>query len=41
MRSQRNANGNGEDNTKMKYCRLVAARRLTAGSILNNLKLEE
>ena len=27
--------------TKMKYCQLVAARRLTTGSILNNLKLEE
>jgi hypothetical protein len=40
MRSQRN----GKENTKMKYCRLVAAksaRRLTTGSILNNLKLEE
>jgi urease gamma subunit len=33
MRSQRN----GKDNVKMKYCRLVAGRRLTTGSILNNL----
>jgi hypothetical protein len=37
MRSQRN----GKDNIKMQYCRLVAARRLTTGSILNNLKLKE
>ena len=36
-RSQRN----GKDNTKMKYCRWVAGRRLTTGSLLNNLKLEE
>ena len=32
---------NGKDNTKMKYCRWVTSRRLTTGSILNNLKLEE
>jgi hypothetical protein len=31
-RSQRN----GKDNAKMKYCRMVAGRRLTTGSILNN-----
>jgi hypothetical protein len=37
MRSQRN----GKDNTKMKYCPLVAGRRLTTGPILNNLKLED
>jgi hypothetical protein len=37
MRSQRN----GKDNAKMKHCRLVAGRKLTTGSILNNLKLEE
>ena len=30
---------NGKDNAKMKYCRLVAGRTLTTGSILNNLKL--
>jgi hypothetical protein len=36
-RSQRNS----KDNTKMKYCRWVAGRRLTTGSLLNNLKLEE
>ena len=29
------------DNTKIKYCRLVAGRRLTTRSILNNLKLEK
>jgi hypothetical protein len=34
-RSQRN----GKDNAKMKYCRLVAGRTLTTGSILNNLKV--
>ncbi len=34
-RSQRN----GKDSAKMIYCRIVAARRLTTGSILNNLKL--
>ncbi len=34
-RSQRN----NKDSAKMKYCRIVAARRLTTGSILNNLKL--
>ena len=34
-RSQRN----GKDNAKIKYCRLVAGRTLTKGSILNNLKL--
>ena len=32
---------NGKDNTKIKYCRWVAGRRLTTRSILNNLKLEE
>ena len=34
-RSQRN----GKDNAKMKYCRLVAGRTLTTGSILNDLKV--
>jgi urease gamma subunit len=37
MRSQRN----GKNSAKMKYCRLVAGGRLTTGSLLNNLKLEE
>ena len=36
-RSQRN----GKDNTEIKYCRMVASRRLTTRSILNNPKLEE
>ena len=36
-RSQRN----GKDDTKIKYCRWVAGRRLTNGSIVNNFKLEE
>ena len=36
-RSQRN----GKDNTKIKFCRWVADRRLTTSSILNNLILEE
>ena len=36
-RSQRD----GKDNTKIEYCRLVAGRRLTTRSILNNLKLEK
>ena len=36
-RSQRN----GKDNAKMKYCRLVAGRTLTTGSILNNLKVSQ
>ena len=36
-RSQRD----GKDNTKIKYYRLVAGRRLTTRSILNNLKLEK
>ena len=31
----------GKDNTKIKYSRSVAGRRLTKGSIVNNLKLEE
>ena len=34
-RSQRN----GKDNAKTKYCRMVAGRRLTTGSLLNNIKL--
>jgi hypothetical protein len=32
---------NGKENTEMKYCRWVAGKRLTTGSFLNNLKLEE
>ena len=36
-RSQRN----GKDDTKIKYCRWVAGRRLTNESIVNNFKLEE
>ena len=34
-RSQRN----GKNDTKIKYCRWVAGRRLTNGSIVNNFKL--
>ena len=37
MRSQ----CNGRDNATMKYCQRVACKRLTTGSLLNNLKLEE
>ena len=37
-RSQRNGI---DDDTKIKYCRWVAGRRLTNGSIVNNFKLEE
>ena len=36
-RSQRN----DKDSTKIKYCRLVAGRRIMKESIVNNLKLEE
>ena len=32
---------NGKDNTKIKYCRWVAGRKLGKGLIVKNLKLEE
>ena len=41
MRSQCNGKDNGKDNATMKYCQRVAGKRLTTGSLLNNLKLEE
>ena len=32
---------NGKDDTRIRYCRWIAGRRLTNGSIVNNFKLEE